>query len=97
MLLVSKFCIESSDFSPGVCNKLDKSHIRRKKEMGAILRDWPPADPTGSPLIVIYDLHFWLAGPKIFLKASLKPLYKNFERGSARQKHNFWSKVSKNA
>ena len=45
----------------------------------------PPADPKGPPFGTFWEIHFWLTDSKLFLKAPLAPIYKNFE-GSARQK-----------
>ena len=42
------------------------------------LRDSTPCGPKRSPFELFFDIHFWLTDPKIFLKATLAPLYTNF-------------------
>ena len=46
----------------------------------------PPADPKGPPFVLFWDIHCRLTDPKPFLKATLAPIYTNFE-GEARQKN----------
>ena len=43
------------------------------------LRDSTPCRPKGSPFDNFSEIHFWPTDPKIFLKASLAPIYTNFE------------------
>ena len=46
----------------------------------------PFADPKGPLFVLIWDVHFWLTHPKIFLKAPLAPIF-IYLRGSARRKN----------
>ena len=61
----------------------------------------PPADPKGPPFVLFWDTHFWWR-TLIFLKASLAPIYTNFEGGARAEKTRFFEKknfqkVPKNA
>ena len=50
----------------------------------------PPADPKGPPFDTFSQIHFWPTDPKIFLKASLAPIYTNFEGERAPKKTQFF-------
>ena len=50
----------------------------------------PPADPKGPPFDTFSEIHFWPTEPKIFLKASLPPIYTNFEGERAPKKTRFF-------
>ena len=43
--------------------------------------------PKGSPFDTFSEIHFWPTDPKIFLKASLAPIYTNFEGERAPKKN----------
>ena len=40
-----------------------------------------PGFPKGPNFVLFSDFPFWLAKPKVFLKALLAPIYTNFEWG----------------
>ena len=49
----------------------------------------PPANPKGPPFSIL-KYPFLVTDPKILLKASLAPIYANFERGARAEKAFFW-------
>ena len=55
----------------------------------------PSSDPNGPPFVLFWDIHFWLTDLKTFLKASVAPIYTNFEGERALKKRNFLVKFSK--
>ena len=53
----------------------------------------PPAYPKAPPFGTFQEIHFLPTDPKIFLNASLAPMYTNFEGERAPKKPNFLVKI----
>ena len=49
-----------------------------------------PHQPKGSPLVLLYDIHYRPTNSKNFLKVHMAPIYNNFE-GGAHQKKTLFS------